>query len=142
MRKELARDERLVPAAAMLLAVFVVSAAACSVVGQLIEPGTQPPVAGAQRYRPPARYATFWKTLEGCARRKGDFSSITWFKAPVVFVDGVDYQAYWFRKWNRVVLRSDKVDDDVLIKHEMMHALVQTSDHPLAFFDGPCGKLI
>ncbi len=124
-----------------VIGTLVFALAGCSVITHLVVPSTQPPVSGASRFEPPEKYTTFWKTLEGCARIKGNYKAIAWFKADSVTVDGTDYNAYWFGKWNRVVIRSDRLDNDATIKHEMMHALIQNGGHPATYFSGRCGNL-
>jgi hypothetical protein len=113
----------------------------CDLIVEPHNPRTVPPIDGAVLFIPPPRYQTLWQELLTCSGLSGSLGEITWFKADAVVVGGTTYVGFWWERWNRIVLRADMVDNDRLVKHEMMHALLQDGAHPAQYFNGACGSL-
>lgn len=105
------------------------------------------PVHDAVRFDPPAEYAAWWREVEGCSGRTADFGAVDWFVVPGVFfeMDGRPYDGYWFKPF-RIVLARERADDPILVRHEILHALLQRAGHGEEFqrscrglVDGPRG---
>jgi hypothetical protein len=93
------------------------------------------------KFSPPPRYQTLWNELMACTQLSGNLASITWFRSDVIVLGGQQYVGFWFEDWNRIVLRTDRIDHDNTVKHEMMHALLQSGAHDPVFYNGRCGQL-
>jgi hypothetical protein len=94
-------------------------------------------------FRPPAQYRIWWDILESCSGRRGDFDGITWFKAPYgeIKSDGHTAFAAWYENGNRIALSRD-MEWPELVRHEMLHAVLQDGSHPDAYFKGRCGDFV
>ena len=91
----------------------------------------------AVRSDPPAGARRYWREVTACTqvrpRRGRGFESIQWHR-----VSGRQFQrpdtgrqviGLWLRPGNAVVLAGDWWDDERLIKHELMHVLLQSGSH-------------
>ena len=118
------------------LSVVVCDLAACSL--------TAPLPANAERFAPPAVYARWWAMTEGCSGRTGDLTAVQWYRVPgtVVWLSGQPEAGYWESHRNRIVLAEEELDNGVTVRHEMLHALLQTASHPRAQFLGACASLV
>lgn len=89
-------------------------------------------------------YATWWKLVEACSGRRGDFTAVQWFRTPDLpglIVDGSPYAGYWFSVGNRIVLEHHYSFDGGTVRHEMLHSLLQSGAHPRAYFVDRCDAL-
>jgi hypothetical protein len=82
-----------------------------------------------------------WEELLACSGLTGNFGGVTWFRATSITVGGTVYAGFWFEDWNRIVIGDDYINNDRVVKHEMMHALLDLGGHPQGYFNGPCGPL-
>jgi hypothetical protein len=94
-------------------------------------------------FTPPAQWRVWWEVLEACSGRRGRFDDVTWFKAPFgeIKYEGRVAYAIWYRGGNRIALSRD-FDSDELVRHEMLHAVLQDGSHPDAYFKNLCGDLV
>ncbi len=100
---------------------------------------------GAQRYSPPAVYATWWAMTEHCAGIFASMNRILWFDVPGVSTlqsDIPDVQGYWSAASNRIVLAGNAAMDGSTVRHEMLHALLQRGTHPRNAFLDRCGGVV
>lgn len=121
-----------------LTTLFVVCAvAACSWI-------TAPLPPNAERFAPPAVYTRWWSMTEACSGRSGDLAAVHWYRVPgsSVRLDGQDVGGYWSSGDNRIVLPKGYLDDGAAVRHEMLHALLQTGGHPRQQFLGACASLV
>jgi hypothetical protein len=98
-------------------------------------PGTQ--------YEPPLRYHTLWRTVETCSGLAGDFADVTWYvtsQSPAG-VGEVDAAGAWWKDFNRIYIKAPFFDNDQVIRHEMLHAVLQKNGHGPVFL-GACGGLV
>jgi hypothetical protein len=108
---------------------------------------TSPPElpAGAQPIDPPADYAGWWSAVEQCAGRLGNMSRVQFFTVPgrtsFMYKDG-QYDGYWWSQVHWIVLAGDKVQNAMIVRHEMLHDLLSRGDHPPAFFQARCGAIV
>jgi hypothetical protein len=87
-------------------------------------------------------FREWWKLVEACAGRTGDFTTIHWYTtrgSPLV-LDGQQYNGYWFGDGNRIVIAN--LHDGQTVRHEMLHAILQRGDHPLDAFAGTCDGVV
>jgi hypothetical protein len=114
---------------------------------QSLEPGLP---AGAVPFEPPAVYAIWWTQVESCAGfsglLSGSYSSVRWYQVPgatAFFLDGPEpIQGRWSADGNTITLAGRLVDDSMLVRHEELHALLRSGDHPSLYFVTRCGALV
>ena len=98
----------------------------------------------AVRVAPSAQYITWWNELEACSGLSGDIHAVSFYVLPndtTVKVGNESYWGYWIEAGDRIVLAGPWANDEKLVKHEEMHALLQSPLHPPAYFEGACGDL-
>ena len=88
----------------------------------------------------PPNYEEWFEELEACSGLRGYFDRIRFLFMDEVVVNGKQYGGYW---WNNdtIWLRNDLAQNELMVKHELMHSLVRTLDHPVQYFNGVCGDL-
>ena len=97
----------------------------------------EPP--GARPLVPTDSFPVWWRELEDCSGTTGDLSRIGWFEAPSQ-VNGMFYcgsimaLGCWVRP-HTVYLVEGNIRNRWLIKHEMIHDLLQRGDHPVPPFN-------
>jgi hypothetical protein len=101
--------------------------------------------AGAEALIPPSTYAEWWRATEQCAGRVGALSRVRWFSVPgrtsFAYLDG-QYDGYWWDDVHWIILAGDKVDNGMIVRHEMLHELLGRGDHPPAFFQERCAAVV
>ena len=115
-----------------------VAAAAC---------GTEPTavqVEGAQTMAAPERYRSWWSATEQCSGLSGDFSTLEFYQVPGVstFASPVGtVVGLWNRAGseNRITLAGNYLDNELVVRHEMLHALLEREGHPVEYFVTRCG---
>ena len=56
---------------------------------------------------------------------------------------GTDYTiAAYFSPPDRIVIMEEYVDVNVVVRHEMLHALLRDANHPPEYFEERCGDLL
>jgi hypothetical protein len=104
----------------------------------------------ARALKPPAIFAEWWHEVERCSGVTGDVGRIAWYVVPCeagetgfrceATPDGLcagEWRAPHLIKLagpNRI-FPEGYVDDAFTVKHEMLHDLLGTADHPTAFED-------
>ena len=109
-----------------------------------VEPWEEIDLTNAVRVVPSAQYIAWWNELEACSGLSGDIHAVSFYVLPndsTVQVGNETYWGYWIDAGNRIVLAEPWVSNEKLVKHEEMHALLQSALHPPAYFEGPCGDL-
>ncbi len=94
---------------------------------------------GASTWAPPATYETWWQRTQECSGRTGDFSAVKWF-----VVRGKTFEcpsgtcvARW-EPGQRIYIASDYVNHELVVRHEMLHALLDRPGHPNPPFAAGC----
>jgi len=90
---------------------------------------------GAFPFDPPAQYAPYWRHMEDCLQVTGDLSRVKWFRVPGSTFDcpnGGRCDGLWVRP-HTIYLAYQRMNDSLLVEHEMLHDLLQRGDHPAAF---------
>lgn len=100
----------------------------------------------AEQFNPPLIYKQWFKETEHCSQRLGNFDDITWFVVPnsnyVITSKGEQVAAYWSITYNYVIMSSKHQMNPYIVRHEMLHAILQISGHPPEFFIDRCHGLI
>ena len=109
-----------------------------------LEPWEEVDLSKAVKIEPSAQYVTWWNELEACSGLSGDVHAVAFYVIPgdsTIHVGSESYWGYWIKDGNEIVLAGTWADSEKLVKHEEMHALLQSALHPPAYFNGPCGDL-
>ena len=125
-------------ATASLLAALLVGC------GHPLQPSEAIDLSKAVQIAPSAQYITWWNELEACSGLSGDIHAVSFYVLPndtTVKVGNESYWGYWIEAGDRIVLAGPWTNNEKLVKHEEMHALLQSPLHPPAYFQGPCGDL-
>ena len=72
-------------------------------------------------------------------------SRVTWFVVPghSSFIYGtVQYDGYWWNGVHWIILAGDKVENGMIVRHEMLHELLGRGDHPAEYFQQRCGGVV
>ena len=99
----------------------------------------------AEEFSPPPVYSTWWNMTQACSRLTGSVSGVTWYSTAEVVHDlstGDVIAGYWVSGSNRVVLNSSVMMDGGIVRHEMLHALIQHGGHPRSQFLGNCAGTV
>jgi hypothetical protein len=126
-----------------VLFVLAFLATAC---GNTLEPEPGLP-AGALPFDPPSSYAVWWSQVEACSGLNGNFSAVRWYQVPdaTIFFESGDskpIKGLWSPHANTITLAGRLVDDSMLVRHEQLHALLRSVDHPSLYFVTRCGTLV
>lgn len=118
-----------------LLALF----AGCDVLGP-----AAPLPESAVAFPAPAQFQDWWARTEACAGRTGRLESIAWYLVPgasTFMSEGAVQVGRWSRTGSeaRIVLAGDFADDELVVRHEMLHSLLDRGDHPSEYFVARCG---
>jgi hypothetical protein len=94
----------------------------------------------------PASYQTWWHEVEECSGKTGDFSAIAWYYIPNVhwFTVGSDPNVlgYWQPYRHSITLAGLHINDAYLVRHEALHAILHTIDHPPEYFEQKCASAV
>lgn len=91
-------------------------------------------------FEPPTLYQTWWDELETCSRRSGDFQRVEWHLVEAgpdrTFPCGPRECAGAWESPHAIYIAGGYMGAELLVKHEMIHDLVQSGSHlDRAFFD-------
>lgn len=126
------------------LTTLILVAVALAGCRQPLEPWEEVDLSKAVKIEPGAQYITWWNELEVCSGLTGNVHGVAFYVVPndsTIRVGSESYWGYWIKEGNRIVLAGVWADSEKLVKHEEMHALLQSALHPPAYFNGPCGDL-
>lgn len=99
------------------------------------------------RFVPPAQYALWWRVTESCSALAGDFANVEWDSLPtgtqLAPREGGEFTlGEWLRAGNHILLTGSWVTRGDLVRHEMLHALLQSGSHPRLQFQELCGGIV
>jgi hypothetical protein len=109
---------------------------------RLVDP---PLPSDAEQFSPPAVYSQWWNMTQACSEKSGSLSSVSWYKTDEALHDprnGEELSGYWSSASNRIVLKSTAMLDGSVVRHEMLHALLQAGSHPRTEFLGKCAGTV
>jgi hypothetical protein len=97
------------------------------------DPGDDSPMS------PPAVYREWWAKTEACSGLSGDFDRVKW---SVVPGNGFECASgtcagHW-EPDHHVYLAEDWTTNEMVVRHEMLHDLLQRAGHPDPPFGDPC----
>jgi hypothetical protein len=93
----------------------------------------------------PARFALWWRLTQACSGTTGDFASVSWYVVPnttTLDFEGEQVNGYWLGNPDRIVLADAYRTNGLLVRHEMLHALLHHSGHPRFAFVTACGGMV
>jgi hypothetical protein len=96
-------------------------------------------------YTPPPEYASWWQLTERCSGREGEFRNVRWLVVPdstYFDVEGETVQGAYYPDGDRIVLAHGWMKNGQLVRHEMLHALLNVPGHPRDEFLGACGDIV
>jgi hypothetical protein len=87
-------------------------------------------------------YSEWWRKTEACSGRTGEMSEVTFYAvdAPsgAIGLNGTIAHGWWVRQGNRIYLPANALGEEWLVRHEMLHALLQRGSHPNKKFVEAC----
>lgn len=98
---------------------------------------------GAQEFAPPATYQAWWASTEGCAEIRGNVNRIKWYVVPGVSTfptEGGEKVGIRIKTGSdvRIVIAGNYVEHEMVVRHEMLHALLNKPGHPAEYFQDRC----
>ncbi len=93
---------------------------------------------------PPPVYETWWNDLELCSGVSGDFHAVSWYYIPgsagFRSGSGADVLGIWQPVGNAIVIAEAALQDQWVVAHEELHALLKRTDHPPEYFSQKCAN--
>jgi hypothetical protein len=87
-------------------------------------------------------YQTWWAKTEKCSGIRGDMSQVAFYAVDsptgTVSLGSEVAHGWWMRKGNRIYLPANALGAEWLVRHEMLHALLQRGSHPSDKFVEAC----
>ncbi len=100
---------------ALLVGVVLVAATACT--------GFDVAFRNKEPFSPPPVYTEWWEATEACSGLSGDMSRISWYTALSITSDALVARGLWSPP-HEIVLVKGYEDDEVTVRHEMLHDLL------------------
>jgi hypothetical protein len=99
--------------------------------------------AGVVRLAPPAEYHTWWEATEACSGESQRFERVEWYVVPGARTfstsDGLKVGEWSHSSAGvQIVLADAYADNELVVRHEMLHALLDREGHPAEYFEGRC----
>ncbi|MCU0620085.1 MAG: hypothetical protein MUC69_01125 [Gemmatimonadales bacterium] len=91
----------------------------------------------------PAQYADWWSRTEACSLLEGDMQRVEWYVVPDVATFATDQgEKVGIRVQTgdriRIVLAGHYQMHEMVVRHEMLHALLKEPGHPRDYFVNRC----
>jgi hypothetical protein len=100
---------------------------------------------GSERFDPSPEYQLWWSMTESCSGIQGALADVEWYVVPNTTVlpgTAGELNGEWFPQRNRIVLASADQHDGEIVRHEMLHALLQAPAHPRSQFLERCAGIV
>ena len=81
-------------------------------------------VIGRRPFDPPTVYAEWWSATEGCAGKEGRLERIAWYLAASLSGDGRSARGRWSPP-HEIILVAGYEEDELVVRHEMLHDLLE-----------------
>jgi hypothetical protein len=122
-----------------LIAASVLLAGGCS----SLAPSDLELPAGAVPFAAPASYAAWFARTERCSGLLGSFETIEWYVVPNVatFPTSAGPKVGMWEKSGsvaRIIVAGDYAGHEMVVRHEMLHHLLDREGHPPEFFTDRC----
>ena len=98
------------------------------------EAGNLGPV-NARPLDPPAIYQLWWRQVEACTEFNARFDRVDWFEADELV--NTERETRHMGAWkppHSIYVRTGNVLSESVVKHEMVHELLQRKDHDMPLF--------
>lgn len=83
--------------------------------------------------QPRPEYRVWWARTEACSGRDANFAAVQFFAVTpadgYIYLAGQRAHAWWVRRGNRIYLPANRLDDEQLVRHEMLHAITGEAEH-------------
>jgi hypothetical protein len=91
----------------------------------------------------PAEYQTWWAATEACSGLSGQLNRIEWFVVPDAHTfdtpEGAKVGLWTHSSAGvRIIIAGDYADNELVVRHEMLHALLDREGHPQEYFQARC----
>lgn len=96
----------------------------------------EPPA--AERIDPHTEYRALWAEAEACTGTVADINRVTFWVVPGHSFDCPAGQCAGWHSGHDIFLSEDWADYPLVVKHEMVHELLQKGGHPAVPFQSPC----
>jgi hypothetical protein len=87
-------------------------------------------------------YAEWWAKTEACAGIKSDMTGVTFYAVDTpsggISLGKDVAHGWWVREGNRIYLPANALGEEWLVRHEMLHSLLQRGSHPNDMFVHAC----
>jgi hypothetical protein len=98
---------------------------------------------GAQAFTAPQGYHTWWSKTEGCAELTGDLNRVEWYVVPNVATFETEQGpkvGIRVKAGDRItiVLAGAYQEHEMVVRHEMLHAILDRPGHPTEYFEDRC----
>ena len=108
---------------------------------------TEPEMAlpeGAEPFTPSAEFTEWWGKTEACSGLSGHLESVKWYVVPGAHSFDTELGEHAGLRIGtgenvRIVLAGDYSRHELVVRHEMLHALLNRSGHPEEYFVTKCG---
>ena len=125
-------------AAPSLCLALLLTLAAC----ELFSPGVALPADAVPMTAPPV-YRQWWVDTEGCSGLAGNYARVQWYVVPgaTSFMTGDGEKVgLWSSSSEgvRIVVAGEYREHELVVRHEMLHALLDREGHPSEFFTNRC----
>jgi hypothetical protein len=95
----------------------------------------EPP--SGERFAPPAEYRAWWDSAQACSGRQGRFDELHFLVVEGYSFDCPGGECAGYTKGQTITLASEWTGTELVVKHEMIHAL-GVDGHPDVPFVTPC----
>jgi hypothetical protein len=94
----------------------------------------------------PANYQIWWHEVEACSGKLGNFNAIAWYYVPNVnwFTMGAapTVLGFWQPSRHSITLAGLQINNAYLVRHEALHVILNTVDHPPEYFHQKCASAV
>jgi hypothetical protein len=92
---------------------------------------------------PPPYYREWWARTAACSGLAGDFTAVEWYVvpgAPVFETEDGPKVGLWTHSsaGQRIVVAGEYAGHELVVRHEMLHALLDRGGHPPEYFRERC----
>jgi hypothetical protein len=120
----------------------ILSALFVPLLGCATEPTVSLPE-GAQAFTAPADYTVWWSKTESCAELAGRMNRVEWYVVPGVSTFETDLGpkvGIRVKVGDRItiVLAGEYQHHEMVVRHEMLHAILDRPGHPALYFEERC----
>lgn len=124
------------------LRTLAIPAVLAAVIGCTTEPDSALPD-GAVPLQASEQYRTWWSETETCSRLSGAFDRVEWYVVPGVAsfqTDQGEKVGLRIQTGDRtqIVLAEYYSNHPMVVRHEMLHALLKRGGHPTEYFETRC----